>query len=347
MRALLKWIWVVVAAALIITGLIGCNKEESESAKKSYEIAVFVPGVVTGSPTYEMLVNGVQRAAEQHEHASVKVVEGGFNQGEWADGITSLAASGTYDLIVSSNPALPEICARVAEQFPEQHFLLLDGYLKENPAIYTFLYNQMEQAYLIGHMGGLVTTSDMSGANEDLIVGLIAGQEYPIMNRVIRVGFEMGLKRVNPDIRMDFRVIGNWYDATKGAELAARLYDAGVDVILTIAGGANQGVISEAKQRGTYVLWYDSNGYDVAPGIVIGSSALRQEQAAYEKTLQAIAGTLEYGSAEIRGVEDGYVEFITDDPLYIEHVPESLRNKQQELIEEMQSGEFSLKMPTL
>ncbi|HEB09960.1 MAG TPA: BMP family ABC transporter substrate-binding protein, partial [Spirochaetales bacterium] len=37
---------------------------------------------------------------------------------------------------------------------------------------------------------------------------------------------------------MDFRVIGNWYDANKAADLANSMIDSGVDVIATIAGGA-------------------------------------------------------------------------------------------------------------
>ena len=82
----------------------------------------------------------------------------------------------------------------IAEQFPEQKFIVLDGYLKGNDAIHTMLYNQMEQSYMIGHMGGLITTSSLPGANADLKAGLIAGQEYPIMNRVIKVGYEMGLE---------------------------------------------------------------------------------------------------------------------------------------------------------
>ena len=317
----------------------------NEKPEAEFSIAVFVPGVVSGSPTYEMLVAGVERAVAERKKASVKVVEGGFNQGEWADGVTSLAATGSYDLIVTSNPALPRICQRVASQFPEQKFLVLDGHLEGNPNIYTFLYNQMEQAYMIGHMGGLITTSSLPGATADLSVGLIAGQEYPIMNSVIRVGYEMGLSSVDQNISLDFRIVGNWYDAAKGAELAASMFDSGVDVILAIAGGANQGVLSEAKKRGRYVLWYDSNGYALAPGTVLGSSALKQDLAAYEKTLLAIDGKLSYGTAEIRGVREGYVEFVQDDDLYLKHVPESLRKRQKLAVDELKSGRTSFVMP--
>ena len=337
---------------LVTTGLLACTPKSSSKADADspaeaggFDIAVFVPGVVAGSPTYEMLVAGVKKAVAEFPRATMKVVEGGFNQGEWVDGITGLAAAGTYELIVSSNPAIPEICAAVTEQFPNQKFLVLDGYLDGNPGIYTFLYNQMEQAYLIGHIGGLVTTSGMTGANADLKAGLIAGQEYPIMNKVIRVGYTLGLMAVDPGITVDFRVVGNWYDANKGAELASSMFDQGVDVILAIAGGANQGVVAEAKERGLYVLWFDSAGYDVAPGTVVGSSALKQDLAAYEKTKLAIMGELPFGSAEVRGVKDGYVEFVEDDPAYQESVPEGIRAAQSAVLRSLREGALELVMP--
>jgi riboflavin transport system substrate-binding protein len=310
-----------------------------------YDIAVFIPGVLAGSPTYQMLADGVKRAVLEYETATVKIVEGGFNQAEWQDKVTELAATEKYELIVSSNPALPEISRRVSESFPNQKFLLFDGYLEGTENIYTFRYNQFEQAFLSGHMAGLVTTSSMEGANDDLRIGLVAGQEYPDMNQAILPGFEKGAQWVNENITVDFRVVGNWYDATKAGEMAGSMIKSGVDVILTIAGGANQGVLKTSQDNGTYVLWFDTNGYDKAAGVVIGSTALRQEKAAYQKTKQAIRGQLDFGSAEVVGVEKGWVTFLNENPLFTSHVPEELQARQTEVLEKMQSGEISFEMP--
>lgn len=335
----------LIAAVLVLLALaVSCNRTEDDESETT-ELAVFVPGVVAGSPTYEALVAGVEAAASEREGVTVKVVEGGFNQDEWSDGVTSLAATGTYDCIITSNPALPEICERVSERFPGQRFVILDGYLSGNPAIHTLLYNQMEQSYLIGHLAGLITTGNLPGSNPALKIGLIAGQEYPIMNRVIRVGYELGSKAVDVDVELDFRVVGNWYDASRAGELASIMYDSGVDVILAIAGSANQGILTEAERRGTYVLWYDSNGYAEAPGVVLGSSALEQRRAAYEKSIAVIDGTIAYGTAEVKGLADGFVTFIEDDELYRTHVPESLRARQRAAIESIKDGSLDLVMP--
>ena len=321
------------------------SASSSEAVNGKINIAVFIPGVTAGSPTYEMLVSGVQKAADENREAEVLVIEAGFNQGEWENKLTALAGTKNYKYIITSNPAMPEICSRVSQIYPEQKFIVLDGYLKGNNNIYTFLYNSYEQAYLIGVMGALVTESNMKGADKNLKVGLIAGQEYPMMNNAIKPGFEKGLKSVNSEIQMDFRIVGNWYDASKGAELAGQMYNSGNDVILAIAGGAGQGVLSAAKDKGKYVLWFDNNGYSLSDGQVAGCSAIKQDKAAYEITKKALSGTLPFGSADIAGVKEGYVYFVDDDPAFIKIVPEELRAKIKETEEMISKGAVKLEMP--
>jgi simple sugar transport system substrate-binding protein len=314
---------------------------------QAYKIGIFVPGVVAGSPLYEQMVAGAERAVKEFPNASLKVVEAGFNQGEWQEKMTSLAATGEYNVIVTSNPAMPFITSEVAKLFPRQKFLHLDAYFPGNSQIYSLLYNQVEQAYFMGYLGGLVTTSRMAGANPELKAGMVVAQEYPALTKMMRPGYEQGLKAVNPGITVDYRVIGNWYDANKAADLTNSMIDAGVDVILSIAGGANQGVIKAAKERGKYVLYFDSNEYKIAPGTIVGCAVLNQEKAAYERVKAAIQGRLAWGQADIVHARDGYVDFADADPLYTGNVPEVVRKKMAELVKKIRSGQINLQVPEL
>lgn len=307
--------------------------------QKAPALVVFVPGVVSGSPIYEMLVAGVQKAVDEKPGTSLKVVEGGFNQAEWESKITSLAASGAYQLIISSNPAMPPICEAVAAKFPKQRFLLFDGQLAGNAQIYTLRYNQREQAFLAGHIAALVAKQAGPAAK----LGLIAGQEYPAMNNIILPGFLQGARAVDSNFSVDFRVVGNWYDANKGSELAASMIREGAQVILPIAGGANQGVVQAASDGHAKVVWFDVNGYGVKPGVVVGSSILRQDRAAYEKTKLYLDGRLPFGTAELVGVAEGYVDFVDDDPAYIAAVSEPVRKQQADMVARFRSGTLSLR----
>jgi simple sugar transport system substrate-binding protein len=311
----------------------GSTENDGEN---TYRIGVFVPGVVDGSPTYEMMVRGVEAAVAEAGTGSVAVVEGGFNQSTWEEGVMSMAASGRYDLIVTSNPSMPEIAATVAEAVPGVNFLVLDGYLSGNDQIHTVLFNQREQAFLSGYFAGLISTTGRAG--------LLAGQEYPIMNDVILPAFELGVQTVAAGSTVDFRVLGNWYDAGKAQEIAGDMITQGSDVILTIAGGGNQGTIAAARERGAAVLWYDDSGYDQAPGVVLGSSYVQQDHTTYEATLKAIRGELPWGEAQILGVADGAVSFDTDHPAFIEHVDPAVRREMEDLLQRLREGQLSLEM---
>jgi basic membrane lipoprotein Med (substrate-binding protein (PBP1-ABC) superfamily) len=162
---------------------------------------------------------------------------------------------------------------------------------------------------------------------------------------VILPGFELGLRSVDPDATVDFRVLGNWYDAGRAAELASSMYATGSHIILPIAGGGNQGVIAAARERDTYIVWYDTNGLSTAPGVVIGSTFVALDQAAYERTLSAIAGELAFGEAEVLGVADGYVGFVEDDSLYTRHVDDGVREEMSAILAKMRQGELYLDMP--
>lgn len=320
-------------------GVPSASKEAVQTANPP-SIAVFIPGTASGSPIYEMLAEGTQRAAGAHG-APVQVIEGGYNQAEWESKLTSLAASGNYDLIVSSNPSLPALAQAVKAKFPSQHFLLLDGELDGVPGIYTLRYNQREQAYMAGYIAAMLA----SEAGDKARIGLIAGQEYPVMLETILPGYREGAEAVNPDIEVDFRVVGNWYDAAKCAELAAGMIKAGARVLLCVAGGANEGAVqaaAEAPSGDARIIWFDTNGYAIRPPYIAGSSVVYQDKAAYDKVKLFLEGKLPFGTAELVGVRDGYVDFIEDDPLYIAAVSENIRKRQHDLLERLRSGALIL-----
>ena len=341
----MKFVTLILLCAALMPG---CKNKESgpqqKLPEKGVSIGVFIPGVMSGSPIYEMLAEGTKKAAEEFGAGNpaavprVTVIEGGFNQAEWESQVTTLAASGAYDLIVSSNPSLPVIVSSVSAKFPGQKFLLLDGELAGNPAVYTLRYNQREQSYMAGYIAALATI-EAAGSKK---VGLVAAQEYPVMNNVILPGFTEGARAVDPGFDVDFRIVGNWYDAAKAAELAAGMIRSGVKVLLPIAGGAGDGVVQAASEAGAKVVWFDTNGYGIKPGTVIGSTILRQDKAAHEKVSLFLKGTLPFGKAEVAGIADGFVDFVEDDPLYINAVSPAIRARQTELIARLRSGELKL-----
>jgi riboflavin transport system substrate-binding protein len=315
------------------------------AAAPALKVAVFVPGVVSGSPIYEQLVAGAKRAISEVPGASLKVVEAGFNQAEWLGKLSALAATGEFSLIVSSNAAIPELCVQAAASFPEARFFVADSWLPGNKSIHTVLYNQLEQGYMVGFMAGLASSGKLPKVGATHKAGLIVAQHYPSFDKLIAPGFEQGLKAADPQAQLETRVLGNWYDATKAAELANGLFEAGAAAILPIAGGAGQGVVSAAVSKSRYALWFDDDaGYRLGPGTVIGCAVLRQERLVYERVKALLAqgaSSSLYGSADIVGVKGGYVDFASGDPSF-QALPAAAKAALEAQLAKIKSGVLAL-----
>ncbi len=329
---------IIAAAALAALGL-------QAAAAKGPSVAVFVPGIASGSPIYEQLVSGAKRAVAETPGASIKVVEAGNNQSTWLDALSALASTGSYDIIVSSNPSMPELCAQVAALFPASRFFVADGWLPGNKAIHAVLYNQLEEGYIVGYLAGLASAGKLPGSSATHVAGMVIAQHYPTMDKMIVPGFEKGLKAADPAARLELRVVGNWYDATKAAELANGLFDAGAAAILPIAGGASRGVIGAAKARGRFALCFDdASGYASAPGTVIGCAVIGQERLVYEKLKRLLAegpGSTLYGASEIVGAKEGYVGFDGSGDAY-KAFPSDIRTLLEAEVRKLETGKLVL-----
>jgi basic membrane lipoprotein Med (substrate-binding protein (PBP1-ABC) superfamily) len=220
------------------------------------------------------------------------------------------------------------------------------------------LYNQYEQALFLGHLAGLVATSTMSHTNAangegPPRIGFIAAQEYPLLSRQIVPGFIDGARLVDPAIELDFRVIGNWYDANKAADLASGMIYAGVDVFTSIAGGAAQGIIraiqesASSGKRSAYAVFFNTNEYGRAPGLVVGCGIMEQKKLVKEILADALAGKIQWGSSKTVGVNDGYLNFIFDDQGYRDSLPPEIRERFAAFMDDLRAGRIEYTIPPL
>ncbi|MCL2599619.1 MAG: BMP family ABC transporter substrate-binding protein [Treponema sp.] len=310
-------------------------------------VLVFIPGMVAGSPTYEMMVEGALEFARENGGMEIRVYEAGFNQARWEEQLLSMVAGGQYDLVLSSNPALPEIAASVGRVFPSQKFVITDAYYPGNPQIMTYMFNQFEQALFLGYLAGLVTTSDMPHANSARRIGFIAAHEFPMLTRQMIPGFLKGAHLVDPEIELDFRVIGNWFDAGKASELALGMINAGVDVFTSIAGGATQGLVHAIRETGAYAVFFNTNEYGQAPGLVMGSGMVKQRELTKEILANFLEGNIQFGVSRTVGVQEGYIDFIFDDPGFREHVPAYIQERLAAFMDDLRAGRIEFDVPPL
>ncbi|MDR2543899.1 MAG: BMP family ABC transporter substrate-binding protein [Treponema sp.] len=331
---------IVILLLITVFFTFGCSRK-NERASEIISVLVFVTGEIAGSPTYEMMVEGANEFTRLNPNAplDIKIYEAGRNQAMWEQQLSELISIGEFDVVIGSNPSLPEMCIRVADNFgsmfPDIKFIILDAHHEGHPQIRTYLYNQYEQALVLGYLAGLITTSNMPHTNNFKRIGFIAAQEYPLLVQQKVPGFIEGAKMVDPEIELDFRVIGNWFDVTKAAELASAMINAGVDVFTVNAGGASQGLIRTAIDRGVYMVWFNSEAYHLAPGFIVGCGLVEQERLTIEVLNDVVAGKVEYGKADVLGIKEGYIRFLSDHAGYLDFIPTNIQEKFEEFLDNL------------
>ena len=325
----------------------GTRDRAPTAGDRPVSVLVYVTGMLAGSPTYELMAEGAENFAATHRNVTIKVYEAGFNQAEWEEQLTSLVASGEYDLVLGSNPSLPELCVNVSNRFPNQKFIILDAELEGHPQIATYLYNQYEQSLYLGYLAGLITTSAMAHANPARKIGFIAAQEYPLLNNHIVPGFLKGAQMVDPTITLDFRIIGNWFDANKAADLASSMITADVDVFAAIAGGAAQGLFRTAQEQGAYVVFHNTNEYAIAPGTIVGCGYIETKKLVEDLLADFLAGNVTYGTSKTVGISEGFLTFIADDPGYTDYLPQDIQDRFNAFLANLRAGNIEYTIPPL
>jgi simple sugar transport system substrate-binding protein/basic membrane protein A len=303
----------------------------------AYSIALLITGEVAGNAIYEMMVAGARRASQDFGF-DVKIIEGGYNPARWVTLLTSLAASKSYDLIVTFTEGMPKNVENTAKAFPNQKFILMDALAPVLPNVYSLAFKDEEMAYLAGYFAALVTKSDMPRANEQLKIGMIAGDVYPAMMEKMKPAYEKGAKDVDPNVQVFFSVVGSWADPSKGAELAQVQYEQGVDIIFLVAGGSGMGAVRKAREMGRYVIGVDSNYIDKDPEVILACALKHADKAIYEVLSKAVKNQLKFGTREVWGVREGMIGFTFDDPNYIKNVPEEIKSEMLRVYEKLKEG---------
>lgn len=319
---------------------------ELPTAEKPIRLGIVIPGALGDSPPYDSLADGARRFALRDKRIQlVNVFEMGFDQSKWVEKFVAFAASGKYDVVYTSNEALGAMAVAAAKQVPNVKFIVNDCYVAGNDRIFSSFFNKFEQGYLYGYTMALVSSSSMPGMNAEKKIGLVYGQHYSTLDDLIAPGIEAGAKAVDPGFELKSVMLGNWYDAKKAESLANSLIDAGVDVIGSIAGSGNTGVIRAAVNRGIKVVYFDVAAFDKAPGTIVASVGAENGDLVMKNLQLLVEGKIPWGKPEVLGTSDGYISMPLRAPGYVTVVPEDIRKLIQAEFDALSSGAKKLPVP--
>jgi basic membrane protein A len=223
-------------------------------------------------------------------------------------------AERNYDLIIGIGFAQAPIMEKVANDYPNIHFAIVDG-VSELPNVASLVFKEHEGSYLVGILAAMTTKTGT--------LGFLGGMDIPLIHRFEK-GYEEGALSVNPNIRVIQNYVGvtdtAWNNPGKGKELALAQIAKGADVIFPAAGNSGLGVFDAVEAAGKdqngrathFVIGVDANQNMVKPGYVLTSMMKRVDNAVYQITRDVVNKQFKAG-LHVFGLESDGVAYALDD----------------------------------
>ena len=217
----------------------------------------------------------------------------------------SLLARQKYDLVIGMGVLTAAAVDKVAIEFPETRFAMLDGAhdeLAHRPSNVLGLAFSAEQAgYLAGHLAALVLT--LSPGEE--VISSVGGERLPGVERWIS-GYQAGARAANPGVTTLNGYTDSFLDPVKARTVALSQIAKGSRVVFQVAAACGLGALEVAREREVWGIGVDVDQSDLGPHIL--TSALIRFDVAVFDTIEALAsGTLETGRTTRFSLENGGV----------------------------------------
>jgi len=199
-------------------------------------------------------------------------------QADYQPNLQQLARD-NFNLIYGIGFLMGEDIQKVAEQFPDNNFAIVDMVV-DAPNVASITFKEQEGSFLVGVVAGLTTKTDK--------VGFVGGVESDLIKK-FENGYKAGVMAVNPDATIDVKYAEDFNSAEKGTAIASGMYGAGSDIVYHAAGGTGVGVFTEAKNRkkngeDVWVIGVDRDQYEegLPENVTLTSMVKRVDTATYE-----------------------------------------------------------------
>ena len=210
-----------------------------------------------------------------------------------------------FDLVIGVGFLFREPMNRVAPDFPNINFVLIDAEAKPKN-VASLIYKAHEGTFLAGIIAALKTKTKK--------IGFVGGMKIPLVE-AFEIGFNAGIKEINPNTKLLVNYVGitpkAFNNPAKAKELALAQYNKGADIILVAAGASGLGALEAATQTKKYIIWVDSNGNGLLPGQVLTSIIKGVELSVYQMIENTINNSFSGGTKHY-GLKEGGVEYIID-----------------------------------
>ncbi len=168
------------------------------------------------------------------------------------------------DLIVANSFDSVDAITKLGKQFPDQKWAVVDTTV-DNPNVRGLVFQEHEGTYLIGAIFGLLATGNYAPFPKSDVIGAVGAIDQPFIRRWL-VGFQEGVKSVNPNAKLIDGFGNSFNDPATSKELALAQFNQGAKYIFSFAAAGNTGIFEAAKEKNFYTSGVDTDQRAIDPG---------------------------------------------------------------------------------
>lgn len=254
-------------------------------------------------------------------------VQGGLTPANEAQTFEGYASRGT-GLILIDGAEMQQAAEQVAPKYPETDFVVINGNAEAAPNLASATYAWEQVGFLAGVAAGKATKTNKVGQMSSIEIPPIEGIYY---------GFQQGVKAVNPKATTINSYTGSVTETGKAQSATSVQASQGVDVVFTVATGADPGVFSAAKDKNIKVIGYGIDESSLGESVILTSALVDYEGTMFEMAEKFNDGSLE-PTVYVYGFED---EAFSLAP--ITNVPAATAKEIEAAGEEAIAGKFKIK----
>lgn len=341
------------------TMLAGCGSDDGstgdkdETKKSDLRVGMVTDaGTIDDKSFNQGTWEGILKAEDELGVTTKYLKPAGTTEAEYLKEIGNLYDA-EYKFIITPGFKFETAVFQAQDKYEDAKFVIIDGnphsgdykpVVKDNTVAVFFAEHES------GFLAGVATALEVKEGE----AGFIGGMEIPAVQK-FNWGFQQGIKYANENLATKVTVKaenviyqGSFDNAAAGGQIAAQMYDRGVKVIFTAAGGVGVGAINEAKTRakngedvwivGVDVDQFEDGKYDGEKSVILTSAMKKLDQVALDMVKAEIDGKFPGGETLTFDAKNDGIGLPEKNP----NLSEETVGKVKEIFEKVKSEEIKV-----
>ena len=306
------------------------TSQPAEKGAADYKIVLLLPGPINDQSWNATNYAGLEKA-NATLGTKIEYVEN-VQAADFESTFRNYAERG-YDLIMAAGTQFDEAANKVAKEYPNTKFTVVNGMMSEGENVAPIFPKEYEASYIAGMIAGEVSPNGqfatIGGFPNDAMVKLLDVYEATAVN----VAKERGLA----DAQATRAFANSWDDVALGKQMAESMIDSGADTLFVYANQVGLGSIQAAKEKGATFIGFSGDQNSVAPGTVVASVAFDFETF-YTWTIDKfLKGELAGNTVHQAGIAEGIFN-----PVYTDQITPEVQAKVEAGMQAVVNGDIDL-----